>query len=70
MKPPPRWKTALVTWLAIYPTITTYFWLLSPYIAPLPIPLKTLCVTLCVVPTVVWVVLPFVQKRLRNWLYS
>jgi uncharacterized protein len=53
MTPVPRWKTAVMIWMGIYPTITTVFWLLSPIIAPFPIPLKTLCVTLIVVPTMV-----------------
>jgi hypothetical protein len=59
---------AVLTWVGIYPTITTAMLLLWPVIAPLPIPLKTLCVTLVVVPTMVWVVLPFLQKRLHAWL--
>lgn len=59
---------AILIWLGIYPTITTVLWLLSPVIASLPLPLKTLCLTLVVVPTMVWVVLPFLQKRLKNWL--
>jgi hypothetical protein len=70
MKQPPRWKTAIVVWLSIYPTITTVIWLLWPLIAAFPIPLKTLCITLLVVPTVVYFVLPFMQKLLKNWLNS
>lgn len=66
--PPPRWKMAVLTWVGIYPVITTAMFLLWPVIGPLPIPLKTLCVTLVVVPTMVWLVLPFLQKRLYNWL--
>lgn len=61
---------AVLIWLGIYPTITTVLWLLAPVIAPLPLPLKTLCLTLVVVPTMVWVVLPFLQKQLKNWLNS
>lgn len=61
---------AVLIWLGIYPTITTVLWLLLPVIAPLPLPLKTLCLTIIVVPTMVWAVLPFLQKTLRNWLYS
>ncbi len=64
----PRWKMSILIWLGIYQTITTVLWLLSPMIASLPLPLKTLCLTLVVVPTMVWVVLPFLQKRLKNWL--
>jgi antibiotic biosynthesis monooxygenase (ABM) superfamily enzyme len=68
MKQPPRWKIAVMIWLGIYPTITTVLWVLSPFIAPLPLPLKTLCLTLIVVPTMAWVMLPFLQKILHKWL--
>ncbi len=64
----PKWKTAVMIWLGIYPTITTYFYLMSPIIAPLPVPLKTMTLTLLVVPTMVWIVLPFLQKVLKDWL--
>ncbi|MCU0424006.1 MAG: hypothetical protein MUF71_00135 [Candidatus Kapabacteria bacterium] len=68
MKQPPRWKTAIVIWLGIYPTITTVFFLLQPFVAEFPLPLKTLCLTLIVVPIMVWVMLPLLQKVLKNWL--
>lgn len=69
MKQPPKWKFALLVWLGIYPTITTVLWLLSPYLVSLPLPLKTLCLTAVVIPTMVWIVLPFLQKNLKNWLH-
>jgi len=68
MKQPPRWKTAIVIWLGIYPTITTVFFLLQPFVAGFPLPLKTLCLTLIVVPIMVWVMLPLLQKILKNCL--
>lgn len=68
MNHPPRWKTAVLIWLGIYPTVTLVFWLLGPLVAKLPLPFKTLCLTLVVVPLMVWVVLPFLQKKLKNWL--
>ena len=57
-------------WIGIYPTITLFLYLLWPVILPLPLPLKTLCLTLLVVPTMVWIVLPFLQKRLKPWLMA
>lgn len=68
MQAPPRWKTAVLIWLGIYPTITTIIWLLSPFIADFPLPVKTLCLTLLAVPVMVWVMLPVLQKLLRGWL--
>jgi antibiotic biosynthesis monooxygenase (ABM) superfamily enzyme len=64
----PRWKMAVMIWLGIYPTITLALWLLGPFLAPLPLPLKTLCLTLVVVPTMVFGVLPLLQKILSPWL--
>ncbi len=70
MKQPPRWKKAVHIWIGIYPTTTAVLWVLSPFITTLPLPLKTLCLTLVVVPIMVWVMLPFWQKILKNWLES
>jgi uncharacterized protein len=68
MNTTPRWKIAITNWLGFYPTVTVVTWALSPSIASLPLPLKTLCLTLVVVPTMVWVVHPIVQKIFKNWL--
>ena len=61
---------AVLIWLGIYPLITLVLWAVSPIIAPLPLPLKTLCLTLLVVPVMVWGMLPMLQKVLKNWLYG
>jgi len=65
---PPRWKTAILIWLGIYPTVTLTFWLLAPVLADFPLPLRTLIITLIVVPIMVWVILPTLQKILKPWL--
>jgi antibiotic biosynthesis monooxygenase (ABM) superfamily enzyme len=66
----PKWKTPLMIWLGIYPTITIALFLLSPLLNKLALPIKTLCLTLIVVPVMVWIVLPLLQKALKNWLFS
>lgn len=65
---PPKWKMAVLIWLGIYPTITLVLALLSPYLADLPLPLKTLTLTLVVVPTMVFGVLPLLTRWLGGWL--
>jgi antibiotic biosynthesis monooxygenase (ABM) superfamily enzyme len=65
---PKRWKLALMIWLGIYPTITIALYLLGPFIATFPLPVKTLCLTLLVVPTMVFLVLPQLQKLFSSWL--
>ena len=68
MKQPPRWKFAVMVWIAIYPTITLVSLLIGDYIKDLPLPLKTLIMTGILVPLMVFVLLPFLGKILGNWL--
>ena len=65
---PPRWKTAIVVWLAIYPTITLVLWLAGPRIAGWPLALRTLAITAVVVPLMVYLLMPAFQRLLRPWL--
>jgi antibiotic biosynthesis monooxygenase (ABM) superfamily enzyme len=69
MKAPKKWKMAIVVWLAIYPLITTVFLLFGKYLIQInPIPLRTLIMTLILVPLMVFLVMPLIQKLLKNWL--
>jgi antibiotic biosynthesis monooxygenase (ABM) superfamily enzyme len=65
---PPRWKTAVVIWLAIYPSITLLLWLAGPRIGGWALPVRTLVVTAVLVPWMVFVVLPALQRLLAPWL--
>ncbi|MBD0691692.1 hypothetical protein [Streptomyces sp. CBMA123] len=55
-------RRALLTWLAVYPTITTAFLLLGPYLGNLPLALRTLVMTALVVPVVVYALMPLLLK--------
>ena len=68
MKPPPRWKTAVLIWLAIYPSITLFMLLFGEHLLAIPIPLRTLAITLVLVPLMVFVLLPILQKLFAGWL--
>lgn len=69
MKPPKKWKMAVVIWLAIYPLITLIFALLgSKLILIEPLPLRTLLITVIAVPIMVFILIPTLQKLLNNWL--
>jgi len=68
MKAPPRWKTAVLIWLAIYPSITLFMLLFGDQLAQLPIPLRTLVLTAVLVPLMVFVLLPRLQKLFASWL--
>jgi antibiotic biosynthesis monooxygenase (ABM) superfamily enzyme len=69
MKPPKKWKMAIVIWLAIYPLITLVFMLFGRYLMQIDIvPLRTLIMTIILVPIMVFVLMPFVMKLLGNWI--
>jgi antibiotic biosynthesis monooxygenase (ABM) superfamily enzyme len=68
MKQPPKWKFAVMVWIAIYPTITFVSYLIGDVIKEWPLPLKTLLMTGILVPTMVFVLLPILIKLLINWL--
>lgn len=57
-RPPSPHVRALVTWIAVYPTITIALAVLGPAIADLPLPLQTLILTAVVVPPVSYVLMP------------
>lgn len=68
MNQPPKWKFAVMVWIAIYPTITLLQLLVGKHIKHLPLPLITLIMTLILVPTMVFVLLPLLRKVLGKWL--
>ncbi|MFE4976847.1 hypothetical protein ACFRAR_32685 [Kitasatospora sp. NPDC056651] len=59
-------RRALLTWLAVYPTITAAFVLLGPHLGRLPLALRTLVMTGLVVPVVVYALLPLLLKAERK----
>lgn len=69
MKPPPKWKTAVLIWVAIYPSITTLFMVFGDQLLLLPAAVRTLVLTLILVPLMVFVLLPALQKLFARWLY-
>ena len=69
MKPPKKWKMAIIIWLAIYPLITTIFALLGKQLILIePLPLRTLIITIIAVPIMVFILIPTLQKLLHKWL--
>jgi antibiotic biosynthesis monooxygenase (ABM) superfamily enzyme len=66
---PPNWKQALAVLLAMYPTVM----LLSIFVAPLlgfaPEPADIFLRALANVAILTWLLMPAVNRLLRNWLY-
>lgn len=60
---------AILIWIAIYPLITTVFAVFGKYLMQIEfLPLRTFTITVALVPIMVFVLIPFLQKLLGNWL--
>jgi antibiotic biosynthesis monooxygenase (ABM) superfamily enzyme len=65
---PPRYKLALLTWVAAYALITLVLALLGPAMASWPLILRTLVVSVTMVVTLTWLVMPCFTRVCRGWL--
>lgn len=68
MKQPPKYKLALLIWIAIYPTINLLFWVLGDTLNSLPMYIRTLVLTVILVPVMVFLLLPALTKIFAKWL--
>lgn len=66
---PPRYKTASLILLGLYPLVLVLNVVLKPALQGLPGPLQVLASLLVSVPLMVWVVLPFLTRRFAGWLH-
>ncbi|MDQ3429150.1 MAG: antibiotic biosynthesis monooxygenase [Actinomycetota bacterium] len=66
---PPRYKMALVTWLAVFPTVLIIFTLFGPLLNLLPTVLRTLLFTLTMVTLMTYVIMPRMTSLFSFWLY-
>lgn len=68
---PPRWKQAVTIWLGFFP-LSLAFTYLTVYLVPgwhQLWPLATVLITtLCLTPTMTYLLLPYVTRRLQPWL--
>ena len=67
--PPPRWKTAVIIALALYPASVLLGWALGPTMQPWSVWVRALVTTVVVVPYMAWVGVPYLSRALRAWLY-
>ena len=64
----PRYKLALLTWVAAYALITTFLAVLGPTIADWPLALRTLVLSATMVAALTWVIMPRLTRLLCPWL--
>ncbi|WP_380164852.1 antibiotic biosynthesis monooxygenase [Jannaschia sp. R86511] len=65
---PPRWKQAVVIFVAFLPTNLLAQALLLPLVGGWPLVLRVLALTAVLIPVMTYLVLPFVTRRLQWWL--
>lgn len=70
MIPPPRYKMAIVTWLAIFVLIVIINLLFGSFLASLPMLLRSLVLTVGLVALMTYVVMPRMTRLFSWWLYS
>jgi len=66
---PPKYKTATVTWLAIYPLVLASAAVVAPFTLGASTLVRTALVTLIVVPAMTYVVMPPMTGLFHDWLY-
>ncbi|MFE1249293.1 antibiotic biosynthesis monooxygenase [Streptomyces sp. NPDC058735] len=66
---PPRWKMVLVTFLGAYPFVLLIQWLVTPFTAGWPLPLRAAVFPLVLLPVLTYLVMPRLSRLLRQWLY-
>jgi uncharacterized protein len=66
---PPRYKMAIVTWLAVFPVVTVIFSLLGNWLNMLPTLVRTLVFTLVMVTLMTYVIMPRMTRLFSFWLY-
>ncbi len=66
---PPRYKMAIVTWLAVFPLITVILTLFGPLLGLLPMLLRTLVLTAVMVSLMTYVIMPRLTRLFSFWLY-
>jgi antibiotic biosynthesis monooxygenase (ABM) superfamily enzyme len=67
VKPPPKWKMALVTWFALLPMVIALAYVFAPL--RLPFLLNAAVSTAIPVVMLTWVIMPRVTRVLYGWLY-
>lgn len=69
VRPPPRWKTAVLTAPVIFVLVVGLSLTVGPVLDRLPLLLRTAVTTVLLVGTMTWVVMPPLTRLLRGWLF-
>ncbi len=69
VKPPPRYKMTIVSWLALYPAVTLVFLMFGDLLAQIPLLLRTLLVTVVVMLLMSYLLMPRMTRWFAFWLF-
>ncbi len=69
MIPPPRYKMAIVTWIAIFVLIVIINLVMGSFLASLPMLLRSFLLTVVLVGLMTYVVMPQMNRLFSWWLY-
>ncbi|GAA1461983.1 antibiotic biosynthesis monooxygenase [Nocardiopsis exhalans] len=69
VRPPPKWKMALVSFTAVYPCVLLFTAFVAPLFQDWPLPLRTVVLPTVMAPLLTYVLMPTLSRLLRSWLY-
>ena len=69
LRPLPKWKMAVATFLAVFPLAMILNLTLGPVIRAWPFVLSNAVFNACIVALLTWIVMPLVTRILHNWLH-
>ncbi|MGL5944205.1 MAG: antibiotic biosynthesis monooxygenase [Waterburya sp.] len=67
--PPPKYKTAFVTWIGVFLCVSVLSHFLAPYLISFPYLLRQAIMTALVVLLLAYVVMPRLTRLFHSWLY-
>jgi uncharacterized protein len=70
VKAPKKYKITLVSWLALYPTVTLIFLIFGSLLSEVPLLVRTFIVTAMVMPLMSYVLMPRFTKWFSFWLFA
>lgn len=68
-EPPPKYKMAVIIWIAVYFTVLPLIAFLKPVFSPLPPLLGSAIMAVASVVLMTWIVMPALTTIFRFWLY-
>lgn len=70
LRPLPRWKMAVATFLGVFPVATTLSLTLGPLLRGWPVLVAGAVFNACVVGLLTWLVMPLITRLLHGWLHA